>query len=101
MSTKKVLKTPAAADSEINTNRNDWLVDVNQATCNHSLSHTSQFKEYDDGWQYARCMCQICGLSWDAWSAPGAQTIPRAAWLALVNGAPLSAKESGDDYALS
>lgn len=96
-STKKALKTLPAAASEINTDRNDWLVEVNQSTCNHSVFDTFRFENFSDGWQYARCKCRICAHEWDAWSAPGVQTISRKSWLALINGAPLPDSE-GSNY---
>jgi len=95
-SIKKQLRALRAAASEINTSDNGWLTDLSQETCNHSAFDTFRFKEYEDGWQYARCICKVCAHQWDAWSAPGTQTMSLKSLLALINGAPLPEGE-GDN----
>jgi len=92
---KQLIRLPPVG-SGINASDSDWLSDLSQETCNHSAFDKFRFKEYEDGWQYARCICKVCAHQWDAWSAPGTQTMSLRSLLALINGAPLPEGE-GDN----
>lgn len=97
MSTKKHSPENNPPPIQIDIDRFGGDPDLSTSTCSHSVFDTFGFKTYDDGWQYAHCICKVCAHQWDAWSAPGVQTVSRKSWLALVNGAPLPASEGDNE----